>query len=204
MDKNLVVQMTDHTSLSLLDRLKLEPQGSDWTRFVDVYDPLLRNWLRRHAVLFHDSDDVVQSVMAIVVRRVSEFEHNGRPGAFRTWLRMITFNCLKEHWRHRKASPTAAGGSDAHNRLAELEDPNSQLSREWNAEHDRQVMRKLLELLKDEFDVKTWLAFQRVALEGLAASEVASQLEMTTNAVYIAKSRVLARLRQESNGLLDP
>lgn len=87
--------------------------------------------------------------------------------------------------------------------IAQLEDPDSDLSRVWNEEHDRHVMRRLLELLRDEFEPRTWQAFQRFALDNLPAAEVAKELNMTANAVFIAKSRVLARLRQESAGLLD-
>ena len=76
-----------------------------------VYEPLLRGWLRRKEVLGHDSDDLVQNVLAVVVRRMADFEHNGRPGAFRTWLRTITLNCLREYWREKKNSPPGVGGS---------------------------------------------------------------------------------------------
>lgn len=195
--------MTQNTSLSLLERLRVQAGPSDWRRFVALYEPLLRSWLRRKEVQVQDADDLVQNVMAVVVRRVGEFEHNGRPGAFRTWLRTITFNCLKEHWRTRKASPTGVGGSDIQTLIAELEDPDSQLSRLWNEDHDRHVMRKLLEDLQAEFEPRTWLAFEGFALKSKSAAEVAQELGITPNAVFIAKSRVLARLREESAGLLD-
>lgn len=191
------------TSLSLLERLREESQPTDWRRFVDVYEPLLRGWLRRNQVLLDDSDDLVQNIMAVVVRRVAEFEHNGRPGAFRTWLRTITFNCIKEHWRNLKAAPRGGGGSDVQTMLTELEDPQSHLSRLFDEEHDRHVMRKLLAELRSEFETNTWMAFERFALQGQPAATVATELSMTVNAVFIAKSRVLARLRQESSGLLD-
>ncbi len=195
--------MTMPTSLSLLERLREESQPTDWRRFVDVYEPLLRGWLRRNQVLLDDSDDLVQNIMAVVVRRVAEFEHNGRPGAFRTWLRTITFNCVKEYWRSRKLDPRAVGGSDVQTMLSELEDPQSHLSRVFDEEHDRHVMRKLLDELRSEFEANTWLAFEQFALQGRPAATVAAELNITSNAVFIAKSRVLARLRQESSGLLD-
>lgn len=195
--------MTNSTSLSLLQRLRRDSESTDWTRFVGVYEPLLRSWLRRKEVLGHDSDDLVQNVMSVVVRRLAEFEHNGRTGAFRTWLRTITVNCVREHWRSRQANPTGAGGSDMLAVIAELEDPASPLSVLWNEEHDRQVMRQLLGILREEFEPQTWNAFEQFALQGQPAAEVAKNLGITPNAVFIAKSRVLARLRQESEGLLD-
>lgn len=86
--------------------------------------------------------------------------------------------------------------------IAELEDPNSRLSRAWDEEHNRHVMRKLLEEMRDEFEPRTWQAFERFALEARPAAEVAKELNLTPNAVFIAKSRVMSRLRQESEGLL--
>src|SRR5437870_2279853 len=83
------------TSASLLDRLRRPKAGeADWRRLVDLYTPLIRGWLRRHADLPPgDADDVVQDVLAVVVRRLPDFEHNQRTGAFRAWLRTITVNC---------------------------------------------------------------------------------------------------------------
>jgi RNA polymerase sigma-70 factor (ECF subfamily) len=87
--------------------------------------------------------------------------------------------------------------------IADLQDPQSELSQQWDREHDRFVMKKLLDDLKAEFEPKTWLAFQRFALEQVPAAKVAAELEISANAVFIAKSRVLARLRVESQGILD-
>ena len=191
------------TSASLLGRLQADPQSPAWGRLVEIYEPLVRGWLRRHDVLTQDADDLVQEVMAVVVRRLPEFEHNRRPGAFRTWLRSIAVNCLRDQWRSRRRRPTATGDSDFQELLAQLEDPASGMSQLWDQEHDRHVTHRLLELLKGEFEGRTWQAFSRVALDGLAPAAVAQELGMTVNAVFIAKSRVLARLRQEAEGLVD-
>jgi RNA polymerase sigma-70 factor (ECF subfamily) len=190
------------TSASLLERLRHDPHSPDWQQLVEIYTPLIRSWLRRHEVFSADSDDLVQEVMAVVVRRLREFEHNQRTGAFRNWLRTITINCLRDHWRARHRRP-ATGDSDFQNLLAELEDPDSSLSQVWNQEHDRHVTRQLLGLLRPHFEQRTWEAFQRVALDGQDARQVAAELGLTTNAVFIAKSRVLSRLREEAAGLLE-
>jgi RNA polymerase sigma factor (sigma-70 family) len=194
--------MTD-TSASLLDRLRRPADDVAWRRLVDLYTPLIRAWLHRADLLAPDSDDLVQEVLAVVVRRMADFEHNGRPGAFRTWLRAITVNCLRDFWRARRIRPAAAGGSDFLRVLSELEDPASGLSRDWDREHDLHVTRRLLELLRPRFAPKTWQAFRRVALEGADPDAVAAELGLTVNAVFIAKSRVLSRLRQEARGLID-
>jgi RNA polymerase sigma-70 factor (ECF subfamily) len=194
--------MTD-TSLSLLECLREKLDAAAWQRFFDLYEPLIRGWLRRHQLQLSDTDDVVQEVLAIVVKEIPHFEHNQRPGAFRSWLRTTTVHCLRRFWRDRLYSPDAAGGSSWEEHLAQLEDPNSGLSRLWDEEHDRHVLRRLLELIEGDFKPATRQAFRRLVLERAPAVEVAAELGLTVNAVLIAKSRVLLRLRQEARDLLD-
>src|SRR5262245_20356795 len=100
------------TSLSLLDRLRSQPDTESWRRLVDLYTPLIHAWLRRHAVSSADADDLTQDVMAVVVRELPRFEHNQNPGAFRSWLRAVTVNRLRVLWRSRQTRPLATGDSD--------------------------------------------------------------------------------------------
>jgi RNA polymerase sigma-70 factor (ECF subfamily) len=195
--------MSDETSVSLLDRLRDKPDEAAWQRLVDIYTPLIRGWLRRYATLQQDADDVVQEVLAVVVRRLPEFHREPRTGAFRRWLRTITVNCLRDFWRSQRLRPAATGDSNVAQMLDQLADPESALSRQWDQEHDQHVTSRLLELIKPKFEPSTWQAFQRVALDGVSPDQAAAELGITTNAVFIAKSRVLARLRQEGAGLLD-
>ena len=191
------------TSASLLDRLRASPDEDAWQQVVEIYTPLIRGWLRRHAKLqTGDADDLVQEVLAVVVRRVKEFRRE-RTGSFRAWLRQITVNCLRDLWKGRRTKPVATGGSEFLQMLDQLEDPASGLSKLWDQEHDQHVARRLLELIRPSFEPKTWRAFQRVALDGAPPDAVAAELGLSVNAVFIAKSRVLSRLRQEGEGLLD-
>jgi RNA polymerase sigma-70 factor, ECF subfamily len=191
------------TSASLLDRLHDAADNSAWRRMVDLYDPVIRGYLRRRGLASgDDADDVVQEVLAVVCRRVRDFDHNQRPGAFRAWLRTITVNCLRDHWRSGKTRPVALGG-DGTDMLDQLADPDSGLSQEWDDEHDLHVVRRLMQLLESEFKPDSWQAFRRAALEKVPVDQVAAELGMTPNAVYIAKSRILQRLRQEAAGLVE-
>jgi RNA polymerase sigma-70 factor (ECF subfamily) len=191
------------TSTSLLDRLRLQPDQAAWQRLVDIYTPMVRGWLRQHAMLQQDADDVVQDVLAVVVRKLPQFHREPRTGAFRRWLRSITVNCLRDFWRSKRSRPVATGDSNLQQMLDQMEDPDSDLSRQWDQEHDRYVTRGLLELIKPKFEASTWQAFQRVALDGVAPDQAAAELGMTVNAIFIAKSRVLSRLREEGEGLID-
>jgi RNA polymerase sigma-70 factor (ECF subfamily) len=191
------------TSASLLDRLRSSAGSADWERFVSVYAPLIRGWLRRYAVHAEDIDDLVQEVLAVVLRELPGFRHNQRRGAFRCWLRTITLNRLRAFWKGRQLHAQAGGDSEVDGRLLELADPDSSLSRLWDREHDQYVLRRLLELVEPEFSPATWQAFRRLALEARRPDEVARELGTTVNAVVLARSRVLRRLRREAQGLID-
>ena len=191
------------TSLSMLEHLRQDPNESAWQRLVDIYTPLIRVWLRRYALLDQDVDDLVQEVLAIVVRRIPEFKRKAQVGSFRRWLRTITVNCLRTFWRAQRYRPRAIGNEDFAQILDQLEDTESALSKLWDREHDEHVTRRLLEMIRPRFEAKTWAAFQRVALEGIPVDEVAKELQLTVNAVFIAKSRVIHLLKQAGKGLLE-
>jgi RNA polymerase sigma-70 factor (ECF subfamily) len=190
------------TSISLLDRLRVQSDAASWERFVALYAPLLLRWLRRQGVRPQDADDLVQEVLGVVVREVPAFRHNRRPGAFRAWLHAILLNRLRAFWRAREAQPVAVGGPSALE-VEQREGPEDELRRLWDQEHDGHVLRCLMELVEPEFAPATWQAFRRVTLEGQPAGVVARELGLSVNSVWLAKSRVLRRLREESRGLLD-
>ena len=106
-------------------------------------------------------------------------------------------------WRARRYRPTATGDVEFAKILDQLEDSESAPSRIWDREHDLHVTRHLLAKIRPRFEEKTWQAFERVALEGAPVDEVAQELGMTVNAVFIAKSRVSQALRHEGQGLLE-
>jgi RNA polymerase sigma-70 factor, ECF subfamily len=194
--------MTD-TSASLLERLSDRSDSVAWRRLVDLYSPLINGWLRRQGVAIEDAEDLAQEVLEVVVREVSRFRHNGRVGAFRTWLRTITVNCLRQALRSRCFRIQAAGSPDIAALLDQFEDPASELSRLWDREHDQHVLQRLLALIEPDFRPATWQAFQRQMLGEAPPEVVAAELGMTVNAVLIAKSRVLSRLRRDAEGLVD-
>jgi RNA polymerase sigma factor (sigma-70 family) len=190
----------ESTSATLLQRLHDRADASAWERLVEIYSPLIRSWLRRYNVPEGEADDLTQDVLKTVVSHLPSFRHNGRPGAFRSWLRTITVNQARQFWRSGRGRTVPARLAAA---LDELADPTSELSLLWDREHDEHVLRRLLEMIKPEFRSVTWEAFRRLAIGGEPADAVAADLGLTINAVLIAKSRVLSRLRQEAGGLVD-
>ncbi len=191
------------TSATLLERLNNRADSVAWRRLVDLYSPLIHGWLRRQDVSAEDAEDLTQEVLEVVVRKVSRFRHNGRAGAFRTWLRTITINCLRLSLRARRSRVQATGSPDINVILDQLEDPASDRSRLWDQEHDQHVLKRLIELIEPDFQPATWRAFRRHVIDEASAETVAAELGMTVNAVLIAKSRVLSHLRRNAHGLVD-
>jgi RNA polymerase sigma-70 factor (ECF subfamily) len=184
------------TSLTLLDRLAAAPSDADWRRLVDLYAPLLGEWLGRAGVPSADRDDLTQEVLLVLVREVGGFDRRG-PGAFRAWLRGILANRVRDYFRGRAARPATGDG------LEDLTDPTSGLSRLWDREHDESVAARVMGRVRVDFSETTWEAFTRQVLDGRPAREVAAELGVSRNAALIAKSRVLCRLRAELAGLVD-
>jgi RNA polymerase sigma-70 factor (ECF subfamily) len=184
----------------LINRLRERPDDdAAWQRFDALCRPLLRDWLRRHCLQPHDADDLVQQALEVVVRELPHFEYDPRRGTFPAWLRAILDNRLREFWRSRKR-PRAAGEGAFNNRIVnQVADPRSDLGGVWEREHARHEARRLLARVEADFSATTWQAFRRV-LSGEKAADVAADLKISVNAVYLAKSSVLRRLRQEMGG----
>lgn len=188
----------DATPLSLLERLCQQSDEASWKFLVELYTPLIQNWLRHFGAPGTDLDDLVQEVLVVVVRKLPQFQHSGQRGAFRRWLRHIAYHCSQINFRARSRD-----AGDRNRLLEELPDPAADLDHQWEREHDEYVMSKLLGLLRPDFTDTTWRAFLGQVVDNRAPAQVAAELGISVNAALIAKSRVLRRLRQESCGLLD-
>lgn len=190
------------TSLSLLERLRNLSDDDAWRRFHDLYGPLIHSWLAHRGVSQADAEDVRQEVMHQAMVELPHFQHNGRTGALRCWLRQVVANRLRTFWRQHNRH--RAVGGDEYSILAEqLADPESRLSQQWNHDYDRTLLQRLMEIVQHEFETKTIDAFRRVVFEEQKAAVVAEELKMTSNAVRIAQSRVLHRLREIGAGMIE-
>jgi RNA polymerase sigma-70 factor (ECF subfamily) len=187
----------------LLARVQAD-EPSAWNRLVDLYAPLVLYWCRGKGLQDQDVADVFQEVFQAVVAHVSSF-HRDRPGdTFRGWLRRITQNKLRDHFRKSTREARGAGGSSAQERLAQLPEPqpvDDDLAPD--DEGERCLFARALELIREEFAERTWAAFWRTAVDGRPAKDVAADLSMSPGAVRVAKSRVLHRLRQELGDLTE-
>jgi RNA polymerase sigma-70 factor, ECF subfamily len=189
------------TSLSLLQRIRTGDE-SGWSRVVELYSPLVLHWCRRWGVTGADADDLMQEVFAGASQGIENFRREQAGDSFRGWLRAITRNKTLVHWRSRGKQPESAGGSEALQRLHEIEssDPGEDAE---EANHMSRLLHQALGLIRDEFEQRTWQAFWRVAVDNLTSADVAGELGMTSGAVRMARSRVLRRLREELGELVQ-
>ena len=191
------------SSLSLLARVQANDAAA-WDRLVALYAPLVLAWCRRWDLQDQDAADVFQEVFQAVASHIATF-HRDKPGdTFRGWLRTITGNKVRDHFRRLGRDPQGAGGTDALSRLNQLPAPlPSSENVPAESSDDGGLFRHALELIRDQFEERTWQAFWRTAVDGRAAKDVAADLGMSPGAVRVAKSRVLQRLREELGDLIE-
>jgi RNA polymerase sigma-70 factor (ECF subfamily) len=187
----------DQTPASLLERLRQPAEHRAWERFVQLYTPLLFYWARRVGLGDADAADLVQDVFTLLVQKLPEFTYD-RHKSFRAWLRTVTLNKWRDRRRRPVPLPAAFGG-------AALPEPAVPDGAEafWEEEYRSHLVGRALEVMRAEFHPTTWKACWEFVACGRPAAEVAAELGISENAVYIAKCRVLRRLRQELDGLMD-
>ena len=196
------------TSSSLLEGVKARDTDA-WSRFSRLYSPLVYRWARQMGLQATDAADVVQEVFRAVALHVAEFRREKPGDSFRGWLYTITRNKVRDHFRRRGAQPQAEGGSEGQARLLEVPDvlPDDKLRDDTTsvtlASAQAELTHRIMELVRAEFEPRTWQAFWLTTVDGRVPAEVAGELGMKVGSVYMAKNRVLARLRQELSGLME-
>jgi RNA polymerase sigma-70 factor (ECF subfamily) len=165
-----------------------------WTQFVDIYGPVVYHYARRPGLQDADAADVTQDVFRAVGRAIDGFRYDPGKGSFRGWLFTTTRHGVYRFQTGRKRLPQA-GHPEFHQLLEEQPGREDDEGRhEWDREYDRRLFDWATERIRGEFQAATWNAFWRTAVEHKSAPEVAGALNMTIGAVYVAKSRVLARM----------
>ncbi len=204
-DSDKGASSANSSSLSGSLLLKLRQQDSQaWQRLVALVGPLVYSWCRRAGLQAEDAADVGQEVFRAVAAHIGDFRRERPSDSFRGWLWTITRNKIRDFWRRREGRPEAAGGTAAQQALLQVPlEESASLSDSSPHEGTTGLLQRALQLIQEEFAERTWQAFWRVTIEERAPAEVAAELGMSVGAVYIAKSRVLGRLREEFGDFLD-
>lgn len=191
------------TSLTLLQRLR-ENEPDAWQTMVRLYTPLICHWCARFGVRGADAEDVIQEVFCAASTSLDRFRRERQGDSFRGWLRGITRNMLLVRQRRSIRQPMASGGTDVLVKMQEVpdgvlpevddEDPPSELEA---------LRRRALELVRSQVEERTWQAFWLTAIEGHSANDIAASLGVSPTAVRMAKSRVLRRLKEQFDDLIQ-
>jgi RNA polymerase sigma factor (sigma-70 family) len=183
---------TRHT---LLARLRAPGDEAAWHEFVGLYEPLVYRLARQRGLQDADAQDLCQEVFRTVAGAIGRWDP--ALGSFRAWLLRIARNLLLNLLDRQKRHPRGSGDSDVQALLAEQPGPDPETTALFDAEYRRRLFEWAAEAVRPEFTLKTWEAFWQTAVAGRRAKGVADELGMTVGAVYIARSRVLARLRAQ-------
>jgi RNA polymerase sigma-70 factor (ECF subfamily) len=184
------------THPSLLLRLRDGHDQDAWREFVRLYAPVVYGYARRHGMQDADAADVTQDVLRSVAAGARRLDYDPRRGTFRGWLFTLAHHRLYDlHARRRRHCP--GSGDSAVQDLLDGQPDRADDRAAWDLEYERQMFTRAAEQVRGHFTDTTWRAFWLTAVEGRSGRDVAAELGMTVAAVYLAKSRVMARLREQ-------
>jgi RNA polymerase sigma-70 factor (ECF subfamily) len=182
------------TRRSLIVKLRDPADEAAWREFLTLYEPLVYRLARRKGLQDADARDLCQEVFRAVAQSIDRWEPDR--GSFRGWLIRIARNLLINFLTRGRNQPRGSGSTSVQD-LLEVEpaaDPSA--TAVFDAEYRRRLFRWAAEDVRREFTPRTWQAFWRTAVEDGSPRAVAAELGLSIGAVYIARSRVLARLRR--------
>jgi RNA polymerase sigma-70 factor (ECF subfamily) len=191
------MQESPATRASLLVRLRDGGDVGAWQEFVRLYAPVIYGFARKRGLQDADAADLMQDVLRSVSSAVHRLEYDPIRGTFRGWLFTVTRNKVFNFLESRSRRVQGSGDSRVQQRLEQHADANGDLSADWEADYQRTMAAQAMERVKKEFQTATWEAFLQTAVDGRAPAQVSARVGLSVGAIYVAKSRVIARLRQE-------
>lgn len=186
------------TSVTLLQRVRQREDHAAWQRFVVLYTPLLFRWTQVAGLPVQEAADLIQDVFIILATELPAFDYDPQRGNFRGWLKTITIRKCREQQRRRSLAVGRGGDEDPVATVADDEPDGF-----WEHEYRELLARRALDLMQDQFPPRVWQACWETVVNGATAAQAGQQLGMSEAAVYVAKFRVLRRLRQELAGLFE-
>lgn len=189
------------TRASLLVRLRDPNDVMAWREFVQLYASIIYGFARKRGLQDADAADLMQEVLRSVSSAMGRLNYDPAKGTFRGWLYSITRNKIYTFLESRSRQARGAGDSNSQQRLEELPNRTGETDDDWDKEYERKSFVWAAERVRHEFQPTTWNAFWKTAVEGASPKDVGRELGMSPGAVYVAKSRVIARLRDEISQL---
>ncbi|GHC65767.1 RNA polymerase sigma factor [Roseibacillus persicicus] len=183
------------TRQTLLLRLRSPEDRDSWAEFTEIYTPLLYGYCQKRSISHADTADIVQDVMRSVSLAMANFEYDPARGKFKGWLFTAVRHAVGKHFRKSSRRPLSIAEISVLQAMDERVDTSHE--EEWETDYQRQLLAWALEKIQPEFNPRIWQVFEATALLDKPPEEVASEFGMSKNAVAVAKSRVLQRLREK-------
>jgi RNA polymerase sigma-70 factor (ECF subfamily) len=184
------------TRPSLLVRLRDARDVEAWRQFVQLYGPVVYAYGRRRGLQDADAADLSQEVLRAVSTAVGRLDYDRRRGSFGGWLFTVAHHKLHDLLARQRRPGRGSGDPGVQQWLEEQPARDNDVAL-WDQEYERRLFRWAAEQVRPRFHDATWQAFWLTAVEGKSGKDVAEALDMTVAAVYLAKSRVMARLREQ-------
>ncbi|MBI1246819.1 sigma-70 family RNA polymerase sigma factor [bacterium] len=178
------------TRVSLLLRIRDPADIEAWGQFVQLYGPVLYGWYRNRGLQDADACDLTQEVLQGVSQGAARLDYDPARGTFRSWLFTIARRRLHDFFTKRGRLPGSVEDTSQFDSLAVQ--PNADEEAQWERSYQQQLFALAAEHVQTCVDRSTW----QTAVAGLPAQKVAESLGMSIGNVYVAKSRVMTRLKQ--------
>ncbi len=184
------------TRPTLLLRLRESGDRQSWDEFVEIYTPMLYRFFIGRGLQDADAADLGQEVMRSVARAIADFDYDPEKGSFRSWLYQIARNKLNDFFKKRARQPQGSGRTTVMQVVENTATTERSLEDHFELEHRLRLFEWASEQIKENFAPHNWTAFERLALKQEDAETVAGDLGLTLGSVYVAKSRITAKLRE--------
>jgi RNA polymerase sigma factor (sigma-70 family) len=184
------------TQPSLLVRVRDARDQRAWGEFVEIYSPLVYGFSRKHGLQDADAVDVTQEVLGTVARSIGRLDYKAERGSFRGWLFTIVRNEIRDWFAKQRSAVIGVGDSTSASKWDECPASDDELSQLWEREHEQRLFAWAADRVRNEVQDSTWQAFWKSTVENQTGKAVATELSMSVAAVYLAKSRVMSRLKE--------
>ena len=185
------------TQPSLLVRIRDERDEDSWSRFVELYAPVVYGFLRQRGLQDADAADLTQEVMASVATAIKAFDYKPESGSFRRWLFTVVQNRLRNFWQRDARRQSGTGDTHTYQVLLEHPDERNGAVDQWDREYETRLFNHAADQVRHNFQESTWQAFWRTAVMGEPSKQVGGDLKITMAAVRLAKARVLKRIKEQ-------
>lgn len=182
------------TRISLIEKIKDPHNAEAWSEFTAIYYPLIFDICRSKGLQYADATDITQEVLSRVIHAINGYHHQATGSTFRGWLYTITRNLTVDFFRRQQNDPLATANAPG---LLEIPEPSAAECREFQLAYRRQMFSVVAGKVQTQVTTKTWQMFWKTEIEQLSVADAARQFQTTAGAVYVARSRVISKLRRE-------